>query len=272
MASVAEANRTSVIVTSYNQRATLELLLASLARQTQMPLEVIIADDGSKDSISELAQVAYPFSFRFITQEDVGYRKSKILNEAIRNSRGDYLVFLDADVVLERHFVEDHLKLAEQDAFVCGRRVDLGPSITATLSAREVGEGFFDRLRIKTFLSARRGDSENIKRALRITPPWLRRWMGYHKPIDILGSNLSLWKKDLIEVNGFNESIEAYWGEDGDLYIRLRNAGKKAISAKGLCVQYHFFHKRRLPTAENVSQVTELLANRDYKWAERGLS
>jgi GT2 family glycosyltransferase len=111
-----------------------------------------------------------------------------------------------------------------------------------------------------------------LKRAIRIPSAAARRFLGYDKPIDILGSNFSAWKSDLVEVNGFNEALEAYWGEDGDLFIRLRNVGKKSRSAKGLCVQYHLFHKRREPSAENQARVSELLKRSDYKWATQGLT
>src|SRR4051812_34909796 len=121
------SNLVSIIVTSYNQESTLRLLLASLDRQTNLNFEVLIADDGSTDETHLVCQKTREFPLRLITQPDIGYRKSKIVNEAIRNAQGIYLIFLDGDVVLEKHFVEDHVSLKKLGHFVCGRRVDLGP-------------------------------------------------------------------------------------------------------------------------------------------------
>jgi hypothetical protein len=94
--------------------------------------------------------------------------------------------------------------------------------------------------------------------------------MRYGQPLDLLGSNFSLWKTDLLSVNGFNESLESYWGEDGDLFIRLRNSGIKPIGAKSLCIQYHVFHPRRTPSAHQVSLYQQLLNDHQYKWATKG--
>jgi glycosyltransferase involved in cell wall biosynthesis len=260
----------STIITSYNQARTLRLLLASLDRQTFTDFEVIIADDGSSDGTAELCQEKRPFAIKFVTQEDLGYRKAKIVNLAIRQSDAPYLIFLDADVILERHFIEDHYRLKKPHQFVCGRRVDLGPIISRGIVLNHVSRGRFDRMDLGLLLSALVKDSMALKRAFRIPYSRLRRLLGYHRSLDLLGSNFSAWKEDLLKVNGFNESIESYWGEDGDLYIRLRNVGKTSIGAKGLCIQYHIYHPRRAPSLENIKRYQLLLTDPQYKWAERG--
>lgn len=260
----------SIIVTSYNQEQTLRLLLASLDRQTFTDFEVVIADDGSSDGTHDLCLQRRTFPLKFVTQEDVGYRKSKIVNQAIRQSDSDYLIFMDGDVILEKHFVEDHLALRKIGHFVCGRRVDLGPSISRKILPNEVSQGCFDKLTLGLIISGLLRDSIAIKRSLRITHPKLRNLLGYNQAIDVLGSNFSAWKSDVLGVNGFNEALESYWGEDGDLYIRLRNCGKKAISAKSMCIQYHVFHPRRAPTPENTENYQKRLEDHGYRWAEHG--
>ena len=245
----------SVIVTSYNQEKTLRLLFASLARQSWQNFEVVVADDGSKDGTEEFCRTESSFPVQFITQEDLGYRKSKILNQAIRSARAEYLVFLDGDIILERRFLADHLYLRKKGAFVCGRRVDLGADCNAWITTKKIQCGSFDRISWRLIWSAWRKQTLGLKRAWRIPSEALRRLLGYHRPIDLLGSNFSAWKSDIVEVNGFDESLQAYWGEDGDLFIRLRNSGKIPVGAKGLCIQYHLFHPRRAPSAENIKKV-----------------
>jgi glycosyltransferase involved in cell wall biosynthesis len=262
----------SIIVTSYNQAKTLELLFGSLDRQTFKNFEVIIADDGSSDHTSELCQQPRTFPLRFVTQPDLGYRKSKILNQAIRCASFDYLIFLDADVILEKHFVQDHLSLRKPGHFVCGRRVDLGPEISKKISLQHVRSGRFDRIGCGLVLSALKKDTVHLKRAMRLSQFWIRNILGYHHPVDLLGSNFSIWKSDLTSVNGFNEDMESYWGEDGDLFIRLRNMGKISIGAKSICIQYHVYHHRRTPTQENVDRYQSLLNDHSYKWAPKGYS
>lgn len=262
----------TLITTSYNQLGTLKLLLASLERQTFRDFEVLVADDGSSDGTAAFCADYRDLPLRFVTQEDQGYRKARILNEAIHSASADYLIFVDSDVVVGERFVEDHLWLRRPDSFVCGRRVDLGPKITAEVTRDSVLRGELDRPSLRVLMSSIQGETQNLKRGIRVPFQFLRKVLRYDRPIDILGSNLSLWKSDLIAINGFNEALESYWGEDGDLFIRLRNAGKRALSAKGLCIQYHLFHKRREASPENVRFVTELLKNTEYRWAERGYS
>ena len=260
----------SLVVTSYNQERTLSFLFSSLERQTFQKFEVIIADDGSSDATSCLCAEEKKFPVVFVTQSDEGYRKSKILNEAVRRAQSDYLIFIDGDVILEKHFIQDHLQARRENHFVCGRRVDLGPRVSQEITLDEIRFGKFDRQSFSVFWSALRGESHGFKRGFRVTHPLLRKWLSYDSPLDLLGSNFSLWKKDLLEVNGFNESLESYWGEDGDLYIRLRNSGKVSIGAKSICIQYHVFHSRREPTEENQKRYQRLLENQDYKWADEG--
>ena len=57
----------------------------------------------------------------FLTHEDKGFRKCKILNEAIRRTTSDYILFLDGDCLPHRHFVKDHIAMAERGYFVQGR-------------------------------------------------------------------------------------------------------------------------------------------------------
>ncbi|MEK6725196.1 MAG: glycosyltransferase [Deltaproteobacteria bacterium] len=264
--------KASIIITSYNQRPTLELLLATLERQTIQDFEVIIADDGSSDGTDQLCSRQDKLNLRFETQPDIGYRKAKILNQAIRATRAPYLIFLDADTILERHFVEDHLRLSRPSYFVCGRRVELGPELSRSITLDKVRQGWFDGFNFQLLKSVFKKDSEHFNRSIRVTNSYIRKIAKYDKPLDILGSNLSVWKDDIVEINGFNEAMESYWGEDGDLYIRLRNTGKKAIGAKAICVQFHVFHKRREPTKEHVESYYRMLKDTDYKWAKQGLS
>src|SRR4030067_2107255 len=69
--------KASIIITSYNQRPTLELLLATLERQTIQDFEVIIADDGSSDGTDQLCSRQDQLALRFETQPDIGDRKAK---------------------------------------------------------------------------------------------------------------------------------------------------------------------------------------------------
>ena len=54
--------------------------------------------------------------------EDKGFRKAKILNQAVNSCQADYVVFLDGDCLPHKDFVRDHMAMAEKGYFVRGRR------------------------------------------------------------------------------------------------------------------------------------------------------
>ena len=59
----------------------------------------------------------------------------------------------------------------------------------------------------------------------------------------LLGCNFSLYKKDIIAINGFDERYEApSIGEDTDVQFRLELNGVKVKSLNHIAVQYHLYH------------------------------
>src|SRR5690242_14771033 len=99
----------TVVVAVYNAAHYLELVLCALRRQSMPDFEVVIADDGSGPPIAELlGTAAGGLLLRHCWQPDEGFRKNRMLNEAVARSATDYLLFIDGDCVPHRHFVRDH--------------------------------------------------------------------------------------------------------------------------------------------------------------------
>ena len=118
--------KTSLIITTYNSPELLLKVLGSILVQTRPPDEVVIADDGSGEETGRLVKDfsgTAPYSVFHVWQENKGFRAAKIRNEAIKRSSGDYIILLDGDCVVNRHFVADHLLLAEDGYFMQGKRV-----------------------------------------------------------------------------------------------------------------------------------------------------
>jgi len=94
--------KASVIVASYNQNKTLKLNLLAWAHQTYPKhlIEVIVADDGSRDGTQEMVnrlQSRLPFEIKFYTHEDNGFRLAKVRNEGVAMSTGEIVIFVDGD-------------------------------------------------------------------------------------------------------------------------------------------------------------------------------
>ena len=61
----------------------------------------------------------------------------------------------------------------------------------------------------------------------------------------IRGCNYSIFKEDILKVNGFNEEITTWGREDSEFVQRLYNNGVKKQHLKFSGIQYHLYHEER---------------------------
>lgn len=246
-----------MIISTYNHMDALALLLHSVRLQSVMPEEVIIADDGSGEETKRLIakeQASFPVPITHIWQPDEGFRLSHIRNKAIAQAQFDYLISIDGDIVLHRHFIRDHKRFAEKGCFLQGGRVILFEAASKQLlrhnktQVHYFNPAIFNRHNTiaSRFLS---------KLFTRIRTQSIRR---------IRGCNASFWKNDLIHVNGYNELFVGWGSEDKELAVRLYNSGVKLKVIKFGAVCYHLHHKlkvsnRRLERNNRLLKEAQLL-------------
>lgn len=104
----------SVIVPTYNRRATLERALDHLEAQTVGPdaLQVIICDDGSTDdTLERIRERSVPFRIELVTQANSGPAAAR--NRGLRKARAPYVLFINDDTMLAPDAVERHLRAQE---------------------------------------------------------------------------------------------------------------------------------------------------------------
>ena len=94
----------SVIIPNYNGEAFIENCIDSLGNQSFRDFEIVVVDDGSTDRSVEIIQKKYPDIRLFINENNAGFDAS--VNRGIQNSRGDYLILLNNDVVVDPGFVK----------------------------------------------------------------------------------------------------------------------------------------------------------------------
>jgi len=239
----------SLIVTTYNWPEALNLSLRSVFKQTQMPDEIIVADDGSRQETRELIQaISKEFNFPIIHcwQEDIGFRLSRSRNNAIIASTSDYLIFIDGDIIIHKDFVKDHVKYSQRGTFVNGSRVLLAKPLSDSLLSGKLNE-----------LGCRFLKEKNNINGLRI--PFLHKLIkGPQYTIQrIKGCNMAFWRSDLIEANGFDENFVGWGREDSDMAARLLNLGIKRFNLKFLAICYHLYHVQQ--SRDSLSKNDELL-------------
>lgn len=229
----------SLIVATYNWPEALKLCLASIAAQSVLPDEVIIADDGSTGETGDLIEAMRPLlpvPLIHVWQDDKGFRLTKIRNKAIAKASHEYIIQTDGDLILHKHFVRDHLEVCEPGHFVAGSRT----IIDQPLSAHLLRSG-------RPLLSPLQPGVRNRLNAIRIKA--LRNLLAcrYHRGNleKLRGCNMAFWKKDLVAINGYNEAFEGWGKEDNEIAFRLANARitKRALKFGG--VAYHLHHREQ---------------------------
>ena len=109
----------SVIIPCYNHGHYLPEAIESVLGQTYGQVEVVVVDDGSTDNTREAA-ARYP-QVRYVHQHNQGLSATR--NTGVRHSRGELLVFLDADDWLYPQALETNVRYLlqhEDAAFVSG--------------------------------------------------------------------------------------------------------------------------------------------------------
>ncbi|TCV96315.1 galactosyltransferase-like protein [Luteibacter rhizovicinus] len=235
--------RITVAILTYNWPDALERVLESLARQTRLPDEVIVTDDGSGEATAEvMRRVAAWFPVRLVHlwQPDDGARMSRARNRAIAAATGDYIILLDGDMVAEPHFIADHEAFAMADCYVQGSRV----LSDETLTRRMLADG---TVRASFFTPG----IERRRHTLRL--PALARW--YAKPSQktrgIKSCNMGFWRDDLLRLNGFNESMTGWGREDTELVARAFHAGIRRRDLRFSALATHLYHRTRKNVVDN---------------------
>lgn len=258
----------TLIIATYNWVKALELVLLSVKRQSVLPTEVIIADDGSKQETKDLIvkfQKDFPTKLIHVWHEDKGFRLAEIRNKAIAKATGEYIIQIDGDIILHKHFVKDHIKSSQKGFFIKGSRVLMNKELT--LKAQK-GKNIhfswctkgiknrFNAIHIPLLTSFLAKPSRNIAYA-----------------VNTRGCNMSFWKEDLIKVNGYNEEMTGWGREDSEISVRLVNLGLTMKRIKFGAIQFHQYHKENSRSGLNKNdEILTQVIREKIKFCKKGLS
>jgi len=250
----------ALVINTYNQPDYLARVLKAVSTQASPPDEVLVADDGSsaetKAVLSKWAAVQNSVRFRHIWQEHDGFRRARVLNQAIAQAQSAYLVFLDGDTIPHPRFVADHRQLRRRSSFIQGHR-----ALLKQRAASWFGAGLFSSDRRRAVW---RGQLQGWKHAFRW--PWpLVRERGDLR--GVRGCNLAIWRSDLVRVNGYNEAFVGWGREDSELAVRLMNSGVRRLDVRGRALCYHLWHPVASRSALDTND--ELLAQAQRSGATR---
>ncbi|TDX59243.1 glycosyltransferase [Orenia marismortui] len=233
---ISNSSGLSVIISIYKKVEYLDLVLDSLKQQRYKNFEVIIAEDNDSEELKkfiEQKRKVCNFKIKHVWQKDEGFRKSKILNKAIKEAEFNFLVFVDSDCILHKRFLDEYAKRKNTNDCLFGRRVMLSPKLTESL----LKEKNINGLSLKKILFSK---SRHLEEGLYI--PFDMNLI--KRKAVMIGSSFGLQKNIIYKVNGFDEDYEGYGFEDADLQWRLESIGVKFKSLRNKAIQYHLFHGR----------------------------
>jgi glycosyltransferase involved in cell wall biosynthesis len=262
----------SVIVTTYNNLEHLKRVVTGLMNQSIKNFELVIADDGSKeetklwiDNLKEKSKL----KVKHVWHEDRGFRKCEILNKAVVESEGEYLIFLDGDCVPRKNMVETHIKSAREDRYVTGGKVLLTQEMTDNLKEEDIIKNKLEQMGMwclklkrtrRVLISYIPGLRYLFDRKVKRLPGWR-------------GENASTYKKNILNVNGFDERF-AYGYEDADFGHRLEKNGVLGYSIRYTCPVFHLEHGRSYAQDErNKKNIEYYNENREKQitWTDFGI-
>lgn len=225
----------ALVIATYNWPEALRLVLESVSEQTVLPDEIIIADDGSSKSTKNLVDSfrnRFAVPLKHFWHKDDGFRKTIILNQAIAGTTCDYIIQVDGDIVLHKHFIADHISAAEKGFYIRGSRV----MVMENRSQHELIMGRFGGA------SAFSRGIKNRINAMRI--PLFANLLikKSHRSNNVSGCNCAFWREDFVKVNGYNNEIKGWGHEDIELAARFINAGILQKKIKMIAVCYHLHH------------------------------
>jgi glycosyltransferase involved in cell wall biosynthesis len=196
--------KASTIVVTHNRASILIHCIEKLLKQSIRDYEVIVIDDGSTDSTQDLMKKIKDKHFRYFRNEEKkGQPHAR--NRGIKNSKGDIIIFVDSDVLVDKNFIRDHINLHKRkDSLIVQGMVRHIRKIKDYAKVNWMIDGFC--------LSG------------------------------LITQNVSVKKKHLLQAGGFDESFGDTMGYmDVEIGRRLKNKlALKTIYAFRSCLAWHF--------------------------------
>jgi GT2 family glycosyltransferase len=266
--------RIAVILSTYNAPDRLVPTIIGYAAQQAADFELIIADDGStgdtRSLIQDVAQ-SYNMTIRHVWQPDAGFRKCRILNQAVLATQADYLIFSDGDCIPRADFIATHAALARRGRFLSGGYFKLTSETSRHITPAAILKG---NATDPNWLLAH-GMPRSSKLGKLRAHGWHAKLMNAITPTRATwnGHNSSCWRDDLLRVNGYDERM-AYWAQDREFGERLVNAGVLGLQIRYSAICVHLHHERPYKTEASRERNRGIRAEtraRRATWTEHGI-
>jgi len=195
----------SIIIPTYNYAQYICEAIESVLNQTYKDFEIIVVDDGSTDNTKEVIK-PYLNKIKYIYQQNSG--PSSARNRGIKEAKGEYIAFLDADDIWLPQKLELQIKFMEKEK-------EVGLIFSDMILFNEKGiiknsflkeKLFFNKLSIKPLSSTEKVIYDNVFNAL--------------LQENFIPTNTVIVKKECFnKVGFFDETLFSV--EDRDMWLRI---------------------------------------------------
>lgn len=193
----------SIIIPTYNRKDTLGRVLTSLFNQTypKEAYEIIVIDDGSTDNTEAMIEeLSAPCFLQYLRQEKKGPAAAR--NYGLQKAKGEVIIFIDSDIMVSPHFIEEHLRYHKEYDGIVVR----GPVIRT----RSIENPSKERMKLT-----------DISTAFFAT------------------GNTSVKRSFLAQAGSFDEDFKEYGWEDLEMGERLKRLGLRVRTNKR-AAGYHY--------------------------------
>ncbi|MBK8904159.1 MAG: glycosyltransferase family 2 protein [Anaerolineaceae bacterium] len=207
--------KVSVVLPTYNRIERLKSVLKALENQSYPieAFEVLVVSDGSTDGTNKyLANLETPLILLPIDQQNQGPAAAR--NNGVAKASGEYILFIDDDVVPIPTFIDEHMKVHQGN----GSQVVIGPMITPDNYEMSPWVNYEQTMLVKQYQAMENGDWAPTAR-------------------QFYTGNTSLKRKHIIEVGGFDPAFRR--AEDLELAYRLNDKGLH-FAFNSQAVGFHF--------------------------------
>lgn len=239
-------DKITVIVTIYNRLEYARNILLSLLNQTQMIDELIFVDDGSKENVENIIEDLIErcsFSIKKTYQADLNFRAARSRNNGAREAKGDYLIFLDQDMIIPDDFIEKIYKARKRKRIICTKVISSTEEQKNKIQCEIKKE---NKVNYTYIYQKYINNTQKVEVVRKIKKDMIYRYLYKlrlrQRGIKLLGLNFSLYKEDYIAINGFDEKYVGWGEEDDDFGNRFFKYGGEVESIKFKEYPIHMYH------------------------------
>jgi hypothetical protein len=234
----------SIVIVSYNTKKLLQECLVSIYKHTPLKLfEIIVVDNASQDSSSQMVEKNFPKVKLIKNQKNLGFGQAN--NQALKIAQGKYFLFLNSDTKLTEDSIDiihRYLKRHPETAIV-------GCKLKNPDGSPQQSAGFFPTLPRILFWAFFLDDLPLLRNLIKPYQISYKKFYETKHEVDWITGAFFLIKRSIFKnLGGFDKNLFMY-GEEVDFCYRAKKNGFKVLYSPKTSIFHHKFASSTPPQA-----------------------